>query len=139
MPKKPNYGWDRNRKEQSRKAKKDAKLAERQQRRDEKAERANAVSDVVRREITKRFSPTDAPTLLGLLELTELPMLEEAEYQRDRDRVQLAILKILDGDIGNVHAALRLASIDWRDTLVAAGLANENWPQVLEAAGYPKI
>src|SRR5205814_2238722 len=98
-----------------------------------------AVSDVVRREISKRFSATDAPTVLGLLEQTELPLLDGDEYQRDRDRVQLAILKILDGDIGNVHATLRMASIDWRDTLIAAGLANENWPQVLEAAGYPKI
>ena len=139
MPKKPNYGWDRNRKEQNRKAKKDAKLAERQQRREEKAERADAVSDVVRREIAKRFSPTDAPTVQGLLEMTELPMLEDSEYQRDRDRVQLAILKILDGDVGNLHATVRMASIDWRDTLIAAGMANDNWPQVLEAAGYPKI
>lgn len=37
MPKQPNYGFDKRRKEQDRKAKKDAKAAERQQRRDERA------------------------------------------------------------------------------------------------------
>jgi hypothetical protein len=34
MPRKPNYGFDKRRKEQDRKAKKDAKRLERQQRRD---------------------------------------------------------------------------------------------------------
>ena len=34
MPKKPNYGFDKRRKEQDRKARKDAKIAERRQRRD---------------------------------------------------------------------------------------------------------
>ena len=35
MPRKPNYGHDKRRKEQDRKAKKDAKILERQQRRDQ--------------------------------------------------------------------------------------------------------
>ena len=35
MPRKPNYGFDKRRKEQDRKAKKDAKLLERQRRREE--------------------------------------------------------------------------------------------------------
>lgn len=35
MPRKPNYGLNKHRKEQDRKAKKDAKRLERQQRRDE--------------------------------------------------------------------------------------------------------
>ena len=37
MPRKPNYGFDKRRKEQDRKAKKDAKKLDRQQRRDEAA------------------------------------------------------------------------------------------------------
>jgi hypothetical protein len=36
MPRKPNYGLNKHRKEQDRKAKKDAKLRERQQRREER-------------------------------------------------------------------------------------------------------
>ncbi len=35
MPRKPNYGFDKRRKEQDRKAKKDAKRLERQQRREQ--------------------------------------------------------------------------------------------------------
>jgi hypothetical protein len=37
MARKPNYGWDKRRKEQDRKAKKDAKAAEKNQRREEQA------------------------------------------------------------------------------------------------------
>jgi hypothetical protein len=37
MPRKPNYGLDKRRKEQERKAKKDAKRLDRQQRRDQDA------------------------------------------------------------------------------------------------------
>ena len=38
MPRKPNYGLNKHRKEQDRKAKKDAKLLERQQRRDDRVD-----------------------------------------------------------------------------------------------------
>jgi hypothetical protein len=34
------------------------------------------------------------------------------------------------------HEALALARVDWRDVLVAAGLAGADWPAVLRAAGY---
>jgi hypothetical protein len=37
MPRKPNYGFDKRRKEQDRKAKKDAKVLDRQRRREEEA------------------------------------------------------------------------------------------------------
>jgi hypothetical protein len=37
MPKKPNYGLNKHRKEQDRKARKDAKLMEKQQRREERS------------------------------------------------------------------------------------------------------
>lgn len=40
MPRKPNYGLNKHRKEQDRKAKKDAKLRERQQRREERSSQA---------------------------------------------------------------------------------------------------
>jgi hypothetical protein len=46
MPRKPNYGFDKRRKEQDRKAKKDAKLLDKQRRREEEANASN---------------PTDAP------------------------------------------------------------------------------
>jgi len=41
MPRKPNYGLNKHRKEQDRKAKKDAKIIDRQQRRDERSSPVN--------------------------------------------------------------------------------------------------
>lgn len=41
MARKPNYGYDKRRKEQDRKAKKDAKALDKQQRRDERAAEVN--------------------------------------------------------------------------------------------------
>lgn len=45
MARKPNYGLNKHRKEQDRKAKKDAKLAERQRRREEEAQGPEATTD----------------------------------------------------------------------------------------------
>lgn len=45
MPRKPNYGFDKRRKEQDRKAKKDAKQLEKQQRRQQEAALGNATPD----------------------------------------------------------------------------------------------
>lgn len=46
MAKKPNYGFDKRRKEQERKAKKDAKAAERRARRDERSPQETADTPV---------------------------------------------------------------------------------------------
>jgi hypothetical protein len=37
--------------------------------------------------------------------------------------------------MSQLQGALRQAKVDWRDTLVSAGLANEDWPSVLRAEG----
>jgi hypothetical protein len=48
------------------------------------------------------------------------------------ERVQAAIVLLADRDIGRLHRALDLAAKDWRDLLVAAGLADEDWPDKLD-------
>ncbi|WP_330461556.1 hypothetical protein OIB37_34610 [Streptomyces sp. NBC_00820] len=48
------------------------------------------------------------------------------------ERLLTAALVIAAGDVDKFRSAVRLAREDWRDLLVAGGLANEDWPAVLE-------
>jgi len=41
------------------------------------------------------------------------------------DRIRFAALKLSKGDLERLQEAVRLAKIDWRDLLVAAGFAND--------------
>lgn len=66
MARKPNYDFEKRRKELDRKAKKDAKAAERQQRRDEKRDDPNAI-----------------PGLADASELAELMGIDPAEQAPD--------------------------------------------------------
>ena len=59
MPRKPNYGLNKHRKEQDRKAKKNAKLMDKQQRREEQSSSANENDPGA-----TNISGTDAPVRL---------------------------------------------------------------------------
>lgn len=59
MPRKPNYGFDKRRKEQDRKAKKDAKLLERQRRREEEQGAPDPTSQANGTEDTSPLPPTN--------------------------------------------------------------------------------
>lgn len=48
------------------------------------------------------------------------------------ERLQAAVVLLADRNIGRLHRALDLAARDWRDLLVAAGLADEDWPGKLD-------
>jgi hypothetical protein len=48
------------------------------------------------------------------------------------ERVHAAVVLMADGNFGQLRLALDLAAADWRDVLVAAGLADADWPQRLE-------
>jgi len=41
------------------------------------------------------------------------------------ERIQLAILKLSNGEVDKFLAAAELAQIDWRDALMAAGFGND--------------
>jgi hypothetical protein len=49
------------------------------------------------------------------------------------ERVQTAVVLLSDGDMARFERQLRLARTDWRDVLVAAGLADEDWAGRLDA------
>jgi hypothetical protein len=40
------------------------------------------------------------------------------------ERIHCAVLKISEGSLEKLHAAVQLANTDWRDVLVAAGFAD---------------
>ena len=50
-------------------------------------------------------------------------------------RVHIAVIWLSKGDRNRFDRELNGACVDWRDTLTDAGLANKDWPQVLNARG----
>jgi hypothetical protein len=48
------------------------------------------------------------------------------------ERVQAAIVLLARGDLARFRQALVLSTLDWRDVLVSAGLADEDWPTRLD-------
>jgi hypothetical protein len=49
------------------------------------------------------------------------------------ERMQSAIVLCAAGDLERLRCAVRLANADWRDVLVNAGLADEDWRERLDA------
>lgn len=84
------------------------------------------------RRIRRDFpEPGSADGVLRLL--ADLP--RRAGYDDEMfvtERLQAAVVLLADRNIGRLHRALDLAAKDWRDLLVAAGLANEDWPGKLD-------
>jgi hypothetical protein len=62
------------------------------------------------------------------LEALELPSAENQSLER----VQAAIVLAAAGDEGRLEQAAARAETDWRDILVAADLADENWRERLD-------
>lgn len=80
------------------------------------------------------FSEEDAFLAKGMLENDcghNLPLCE-TYTPAQMDRIRLAALKLSKGSILELSNAIKLAQIDWRDLLMAAGFArdlsaHENW------------
>ncbi|MFL6239066.1 MAG: hypothetical protein ACJ735_06200 [Actinomycetes bacterium] len=71
------------------------------------------------RRVTADFGSTDeAATLLG-----------EAG---DSERVQAAVLLWARGDMTRLREGVSVAQQDWRDALVRAGLAGDDWSEQLD-------
>ena len=82
------------------------------------------IRDEVRAEVLRRFSSEAIPNVLqALADLAAPP--STPEWSRTRARVQLAILKLADGDATRFFSSVSLAGSDWRDVLCAAGLETE--------------
>jgi hypothetical protein len=72
--------------------------------------------------------PGSAQEILRLL--ADLP--HEAGDNLGTERVHAAIILLAQGDITRFRRALTLSTQDWRDVLVAARLAGEDWPTRLD-------
>ena len=79
------------------------------------------------RRIREDFDSEDAELVFSALaELQDLTGLATDE------RVQAAVVKLAAGDLGGIDRWLAEARIDWRDVLVAAELAGEDWAARLD-------
>ena len=87
-------------------------------------------------ETARQFPSQEWQAATDLLAQLRLPLLDGANRSLDRARVKLAILILSAGDLARLRHWTQQAMTDWRDVLVAAGLANADWQQVLAAAGY---
>jgi hypothetical protein len=89
-----------------------------------------SVSSIVRQQAHRFFGPALADDAIAALDTSGLSL-----GLISADRVHLAILLISRGDMQRFRAAVRQAKQDCRDTLVTAGLADEDWPVVLKQEG----
>jgi hypothetical protein len=89
------------------------------------------------RRIVRDFPrPGSAAEILRVLD--ELP--DKAGYDADHlrtERIRAAIVLLANGDPARFRQAIKLARSGWRDLLVAAQLANEDWPARLDEALAP--
>ena len=53
-----------------------------------------------------------------------LPMVESSHLELV-ERIRFAVLKLSGGDREKLHAEIKSAAIDWRDTLMSAGFGND--------------
>lgn len=92
-------------------------------------------------EVRKRFPEPAWSVVFALMETTPLPLLDSDKHELERNRVHMTAIKYSKGDIEQLKNAMNLASIDWRDLLVASGLGTADWQTVLRRAGFlvPRI
>jgi hypothetical protein len=55
------------------------------------------------------------------------------DHPAHSERVQAAVVILARGNLRRLNDNISLARADWRDVLVAAGLADEDWPARLDA------
>ena len=80
--------------------------------------------------VRRDFGPA-ADEILRRLESLELPLIE-SQGPAGVERVQAAIVVLARGDAERFERDAKFAERDWRDVLVAAGLANFDWPGKLD-------
>jgi len=93
------------------------------------------VSQAIETNVRAAFSSQDASAALVALASMQQPP-STPEWAAARARVQIAVLMLAKGDVDLLRKAIKQAQVDWRDTLMAAGLGNANWPSVASAAGF---
>ena len=83
--------------------------------------------------IRRDFPQATAEVLERLVSLR----LALAEKQ-SRERIDAAIVLLADGSLSRLERAVAVAERDWRDVLVAAGLAHGDWTERLDQLLGPR-
>jgi hypothetical protein len=83
--------------------------------------------DVLTRRLQRRIEH-DFPTPGSALEAAKI-----VSAAHDSERIQPAVVLCGQGDLARLREARDLALLDWRDLLMNAGLAHEDWPDRLDA------
>jgi|SRR3569623_678748 len=93
------------------------------------------ISSTIEAKVRATFSPAEAATILSAFaEMKEPPL--EGEWPVTRARVQAAILISARSNLSEVLKGIAGSQIDWRDTLMAGGLGESNWPSVAKEVGF---
>jgi hypothetical protein len=75
------------------------------------------VTEAVCQQARRLFTPENAEEVIAAFGRTEFPLVAN-----NGERVCWAILQLSEGDMDRFYRKLRQATMDWRGTLVAAGL-----------------
>jgi len=76
----------------------------------------------------RMFGRTDAETVIS-----EIGALDEQDFDyQDPDRIVAAILIFAMRNVTNIARTIRSVTVDWRDLLIGAGLADDDWPSRVE-------
>jgi hypothetical protein len=79
------------------------------------------------------FAPSERPVAVDLIRSVCLDSWKIAQPTSGRDRLAAAMLILAEGRIEGLQKAVALANRDWRDLLVAAQLAQPDWPERVDA------
>jgi len=95
----------------------------------------NKVSSTIEAKIRATLSPNDTEVALAAFSaMNEPPACPE--WATTRARVQAAILISAQSNLESLLNGVANSQIDWRDTLMAGGLAESNWAPVAKEAGF---
>src|SRR6476646_6412161 len=88
---------------------------------------AIALSQGTTQRIEELFAYPDREAVANLLveECGSNLAFSESSTPEDLERIRFAVLKLSDRVVTKLLEAIRLAQIDWRDLLVAAGFADD--------------
>ncbi len=86
-------------------------------------------SDRVRRRIERDFpAPGSAASVAEMVAAAS-----------ESERIQAAVVFCGRGQLDRLHDACELARLDWRNVLVGAGLADEDWQSLLDTELGPEV
>ncbi|MFD5146017.1 hypothetical protein [Streptomyces sp. NPDC058401] len=93
----------------------------------------DAVTERLHRRIRTDFPGEQAARgVVGALRALVEELGPDGMHGTTPERLTAAVVFFARGDVRRVRSAVRLASTDWRDLLMAADLGHENWPARLD-------